>query len=172
MKTEITQAQLVDILVVCRDLPTSELDQIEAFSGEAFAPQEMAVNIMSGVGPRWSCTIKETGEPIVVAGFDRIGPNIWRSFMLATNKAWEQFGGEVTKHSRDAIDDLVRGQQHIRIETLCLEEREEARAWYPQIGLEYESTLNGYGTKGQSAVMYTKIQGANTILATIGKTVN
>ena len=92
--------------------------------------------------------------------------------MLATNKAWDQFGKEVTKYARDTLNDLVRGQQHIRIETLCLEEREKARAWYPQIGLQYESTLAGYGAKGQSAVIYTKIQGANTILSTAGKRLN
>ena len=172
MKTEITNTQLVDILIVCRDLPQDEIDQIEAFSGSRFDPQYMAVDIMSGAGPRWTCKIAETGEPIVVAGFDQIGANIWRSFMLATNQAWEKYGGEVTKHARDTVDQLVRGRQHIRLETICLEEREKARAWYPQIGLEYEATLAGYGTKGQSAVLYTKIQSANTILSIEGARIN
>jgi len=172
MKTEITNTQLVDILVVSRDLPQDEIDQIEAFSGNLFDPQYMAVEIMSGVGPRWTCKVKETGEPIVVAGFDQIGPNIWRSFMLATNQAWEKYGVEVTHYARDTVDELVRGQQHIRLETICLEEREKARAWYPQIGLKYEATLAGYGTKGQSAVLYTKIQGANTIVSTEGARMN
>ena len=67
MKTEITHTQLVDILIVCRDLPQDEIDQIEAFSGSRFDPQRMAVDIMSGVGPRWTCKIAETGEPRALA---------------------------------------------------------------------------------------------------------
>ena len=158
-KTAIRNTTLVDILVVTKGLPQDEIDQIEAFSGE-FDPQEQAINIMSTPGPKWTCVVKETNEPLVVAGFIQVGVNIWRSYMLANERAWAEHGVEVTLHCRKAIKDMVQGQQHIRLETICLATREKAQDWYPKIGLEFESTLLGYGVKGETAVMYTKTQGA------------
>ncbi len=160
IKTEIRDTTLVDILIVCRNLPQDEIDQIEAFSGDPFDAQNMAVQVMSMPGPKWTCIEKEKGEPIVVAGFFQIGPTIWRSFMLASDLAWDEYGMEVTLHSRAAVKKLIRGEQHIRLETMCLASRDKALEWYPKIGLEYESTLPGYGVNGESAVLYTAIQGA------------
>jgi len=159
-KTEIRDTSLVDILVVCNDLPQDEIEQIEAFSGGYFDSQDMAVQIMSMGGLKWTCFDKETKEPLVVAGFTQIGATVWRSFMLASNKAWAEYGVEVTLHCRRAVRDLVRGKQHIRLETMCLASRYKAREWYPRIGLEYESTLPAYGVAGETAVLYTKTQGS------------
>ncbi len=159
-KTEIRNTTLVDVLVVCNDLPQDEIEQIEAFSGGVFDPQDMAVQIMSMGGLKWTCYDKETKEPLVVAGFTQIGATLWRSFMLASQKAWAEHGVEVTIHCRRAVKDLVKGEQHIRLETMCLASRDKARAWYPRIGLEYESTLPAYGAFGETAVLYTKTQGA------------
>jgi len=158
-KTVMRDTTLVDVLVVGRGLPQDEIDQIEALSGR-FDLQDLAMTIMNATGPKWTCVVKETGEPIVVAGFIQVGVNIWRSYMLANERAWKEFGVEVTVHSRNAVKEMVRGQQHIRLETVCLASRKKAQEWYPKIGLTYESTLPGYGVKGETAVMYTKTQGA------------
>lgn len=159
-KTEIRNTTLVDTLIVCNDLPQDEIDQIEAFSGGIFDPQDMAVQIMSMGGLKWTCYDKETKEPLVVAGFTQLGATLWRSFMLASQKAWAEYGVEVTLHCRRAVKELVQNKQHIRLETMCLASRDKARAWYPKIGLEYESTLPAYGATGETAVLYTKTQGA------------
>jgi len=159
-KTEIRNTTLVDVLIVCNDLPQDEIDQIEAFSGGVFDPQDMAVQIMSMGGLKWTCYDKETKEPLVVAGFTQTGATLWRSFMLASQKAWAEYGVEVTLHCRRAVKELVQNKQHIRLETMCLASRDSARAWYPKIGLEYESTLPAYGVAGETAVLYTKTQGS------------
>jgi len=159
-KTDVRDTRLVDILVVTNDLPQDEIEQIEAFSGGVFDPQNMAVQIMSMGGVKWTCYEKETGEPLVVAGFVQIGATLFRSFMLASNKAWDEHGLEVTLHCRRAVKNLVQGKQNIRLETLCLASRDKARKWYPAIGLEYESTMPAYGAAGETAVLYTKTQGS------------
>jgi len=159
-KTDVRDTRLVDILVVTNDLPQDEIEQIEAFSGGVFDPQNMAVQIMSMGGVKWTCYEKETGEPLVVAGFVQIGATLFRSFMLASNKAWDEHGLEVTLHCRRAVKNLVQGKQNIRLETLCLASRDKARKWYPAIGLEYESTMPAYGATGETAVLYTKTQGS------------
>lgn len=159
-KTGMCETTLVDLLMVCDDLPVSEIQQIEAFSGSAFDSEATALQVMSMTGHRWTCYDLASSEPLVVAGFNRIGATIWRSFMLATNKAWDEHGVEITLHCRRAVKDLMRGQQHIRLETMCLQSRTKARNWYPSIGLEYESTLPAYGANGETAVLYVKTQGS------------
>ena len=158
--TEIRDTSLIDVLVVCNDLPDDEIEQIQAFSGIAFDAQDTAVQIMTLAGFKWTCCVKEAGNPLVVAGFIPIGGNVWRSFMLASSAGWAEHGVEITLHCRRAVKNLVQGEQYIRLETLCLASRNKARMWYPKIGLEYESTLKGYGVNGENAVLYTKVQGA------------
>ena len=158
--TDVRETSLIDVLVVCNDLPADEIEQVQVFSGAVFDPQDMAVQIMTQPGLKWTCYEKESGEPLVVAGFIPIGVSIWRSFMLASKAGWANHGVEITLHCRRTVKDLVRGEQHVRLETLCLASRDKAREWYPKIGLEYESTLKGYGVNGESAVLYTKVQGA------------
>lgn len=159
-KTGIRETTLVDVLIVCKDLPQDEIEQIEAFSGGKFDPEITALQVMSMTGLRWTCYELKSNEPLVVAGFNRVGTKIWRSFMLASNQAWVEHGTEVTMHCRRAVIDLVRGQQHIRLETMCLASRDKARNWYPSIGLEYESHLPAYGAAGETAVLYVKTQGS------------
>lgn len=159
-KTAIRPTMLIDVITVCNDLPEDEIEQIEAFSEYAFDPQDMAVLVMSMPCTKWTGYDVETGVPIVVAGFAQIGPSLYRSFMLASNLAWAEYGVQVTIACRRAVKELIKGKQHIRLETMCLASRDKARAWYLRIGLEYESTLPAYGAAGETAVLYTKTQGA------------
>ena len=156
-KTEITDVTLVDLLMVCQALPEDEIRQIEAFTGNPYDPEQLAVSTYSNDGIKWTCRIKETGEPIVVAGFFQVGVSTWRSFMLATDRAWAEFGREVTDHCKEVVDSVAGSEEFIRIETISLEGREKAQTWYPLIGLEYESTLRSYGANGENALMYVRV---------------
>jgi len=158
--TAMRDTTLVDVIMVASDLPADEIEQIEAFSGHAFDAQDIAVQIITAPGLRWTCYDKDTKEPLVVAGFIPIGVTIWRSFMLVTNKAWAEHGLEVTLHTRRAVKDFMQGRQHARLETLCLASRVKAHDWYKTVGLQYESTLHAYGVNGETAVLYVKTQGS------------
>lgn len=160
MKIIVTDVTLTDLLVVCTSLPEDEIEQIEAFTGEVFDPEQVATQIYMTNGLKWTGRVEKTNEPIVVAGYFKVGASIWRSFMLANERAWE-FGGEVTYHVKGAIEKIAQGNQHIRLETVCLETRKLARRWYGSIGLSYESTMQGYGVGGEDAVMYVKVHKAD-----------
>jgi hypothetical protein len=168
MKTIVTETNLIDLLVVCKSLPEDEIEQIEAFTGEEFDVESIAVSTYNMPGPRWTCRIAETGEPLAIAGYIQVGASIWRSYMLANERAWKEFGGEVTHHVKEVIENLARGQEHIRLETIALESRERARRWYDRVGLEYESTLRSYGAGGEDAVMYVKVHKPAEIIAPSG----
>ena len=165
-KTEITDVTLVDLLVVCQGLPEDEIEQIEAFTGNAYDPEHVAVQTYSSNGIKWTCRIKETGEPIVVAGFFQVGVSTWRSFMLANERAWLEFGAEVTQHCKEVVDKVAGSEEFIRIETICLESRARATAWYPSIGLKFESVLRSYGVNGEDAVMYVRVNEPSQIEST------
>ena len=157
MKTIVTDTSLVDLLVVCRGLPQDEIEQIEAFTGQPFDVEEIAVQTYTMPGPKWTCRVRETSEPLVVGGFIQVGASIWRSFFLANERAWKEYGGEVTRHTKEAVEGIARGQEHIRLETIALASRKIARRWYERIGLEYEGTMRSYGVGGEDAVMYIKV---------------
>lgn len=156
MKTILTEVTLVDLLTVCMDLPEDEIEQIEAFTGHSFDPEEVAADIYVSGGMKWTCRVEETSEPLVVAGYSRVGAGVWRSFMLANEHAWAEFGGEVTHHVIDVMERVTQGKEHIRLETICLATRKLAQRWYKRIGLERESEMRSYGVKGEDAVMYVK----------------
>ncbi len=156
-KTEITDVSLVDLLMVCQQIPQDEIEQIEAFTGNKYDPEQLAVTTYSSDGIKWTCRLIETGEPIVVAGFFQVGVSTWRSFMLATERAWAEFGAEVTQHCKEVVDKVAESEEFIRIETICLETRARATAWYPSIGLKFESVLRSYGVNGEDAVMYVRV---------------
>ena len=156
MKTILTEVTLIDLLTVCMGLPEDEIEQIEAFTGDKFDPEKVAVDIYVSGGMKWTCRVEKTSEPLVVAGYSKVGASIWRSFMLASEHAWAEFGGEVTHHVIDVMEQVAQGQQHTRLETICLSTRKLAQRWYKRIGLTFESELKSYGVNGEDAVMYVK----------------
>ena len=159
MRTELVNGSLVDVLVVCRGLPQDEVDQLEAFAG-GFDIQKIAMGAIQESVVTWTVRYKDTREPLVVAGLIQVGTNIWRTWFLATQRAWDDVGREVTLHTMRQLKKILDRQEHIRIETVCLASREKARAWYERVGLDYESTMACYGVNGESAVMYVKTKGA------------
>lgn len=155
--TMINETSLVDLLLVAKSMPQEERDQIGAFTGNPFNVEELAVQIYNSGGMQWTGRIIETREPIFVAGFFQVGTGIHRSFMLCGDKTFSDlYAGETTRHVAGVMDALAKNNPYIRIETICLEERELVRSWYPKIGLTFESVMPGYGAKGENAVMYTK----------------
>ena len=159
--TQITDTTLVDLLIVARSLPQEEIDQLEAFTGNEFNVEDLAVQIHTSGGMKWTGRVIETREPIFVAGFFQVGTGIWRSFMLPGDRTFSaEYAGEVTRHVAGVMEEMAVSNPYIRIETICLEERERVRAWYPKIGLAYESTMPNYGAQGENAVMYTKFGSA------------
>ena len=156
-QTIVTDTTLVDLLVVCKGLSEEEIEQLEAFTGNAYDPEQVAVQTFSSGGVKWTCRVEETSEPIVVAGYFQVGVSTWRSFMLATDRAWAEFGAEVTDHVIEVVDKIAGSGEFIRLETICLQSRAKAQKWYRTIGLEYESTMRSYGVNGENAVMYVKV---------------
>lgn len=160
MKTELTNGTLVDLLVVVQALPQEEIDQINAFSENEFDYESFVGQLFGAPGPKYTIRVKETGEPLAVSGLVQVGVRTWRTWFLANQRAWDEFGKEVTVHTNYAREQLLEPNENMRIETVCLATRKKAQRWYEAVGMKYESTMHGYGKNGESAVMYVSTKGA------------
>jgi len=101
---------------------------------------------------------KDPGRALVVAGFIPQRPGVLRTWMLATDEAWRNYGSELTTYTEVGIG--VQLQKAHRIETICLDSHEQAKAWYPALGLKQEATLAKYCSDGSDAALFVRLRGA------------
>lgn len=152
-RCELYEPSLLDVIYIARDLPDDEVEQTEKFSQTVFDPESVALWFW-GTQFKIGCRTKD-GIPIAVCGFTPTGPNVWRTFFLASNLAWKEHGKELTEYVITGMYEIVAREGIRRLETLCLKSRKRAQAWYKRLGLEYESTLKNFC--GEDAVMFTMI---------------
>ncbi len=147
-----------NLLTVCRALPQEEFDLWRIMTGVEHTPESLAIGLSSSTG--W--IIHNGDQPLAAAGYTRQRPGVWRTWMAATDLAWEPYGRETTRIVRDNIAKVLSEGIAHRVETVTLADRKRARDWYPKIGLQHESTLRGYGINGEDAVIYVALRDAET----------
>lgn len=153
---------LLDVLGVCLNLPQDERDVYRTLSGQDYDPDAVAADLWQTAGPNW-CMADERGVPVVVCGYARMQPGVYRSWYLATEAAWKQHGTEVTRLTRDIVSGMLKQGGAHRLETLTLASKSLARRWYDRLGLQFESTLKGFGVGGEAAVMYVALRDTESV---------
>lgn len=151
MTISVQPINLAAILLVCRDLPEWEQQDLVAYSGRPYSADDAARQAANFPGPAW-CFDAE-GQPIVVGGFIPMRPGVYRAWFYATSVAWERHGRGVSRIVRKLIASMLVEQAH-RIEVVTLADRSRARRWYETIGLRFESLMVKYGVYGEDAVTY------------------
>lgn len=144
---------LLDLLGVCLALPQDEREVYRTLTGQDYDPDAVAADLWHTAGPNW-CMADEQGRPVVVCGYARMQPGVFRSWYLATADAWEKHGAEVTRITQDIVSGMLKQGGAHRLETITLASKSLARRWYARLGLQFESTLKGFGVGGETAVMY------------------
>lgn len=151
-ESELFEPKMGDVIHVARHLPDDELEQIRQFCGYEPLPEQLGQWFMRTdfkVGFR-------ADRPLAVCGFTPIIPGVYRTFFMATERAWSEYGRELTEVTRSGMIDTINACKIRRLETLCLASRKRAQAWYRVLGLRYESTLKNYASDGSDAVMYVR----------------
>lgn len=152
----LVDATLLDCIKVCYDLPESEQQQITALGGGAFDPEREAVKLFNAPELFKFCAIVDAGQDdtaLAVGGYVPLRQGVYRSYMLATNKAWAEYGRQVTVTVRRIMREMLKEHAH-RLETVALANRYDACKWYSSLGMRCEGTLAGYGVGGEDAVVY------------------
>lgn len=150
-------AGLGDIFRVLVALQHDQVEQYEAFAGEKFHAETIASIYHLRPGPKW--TLVEGETPIGVAGFDLIRPGVWQDWMFTTERAWDPYWRCITKHTRRAMDAMLKTDAH-RLQCVSLASRIHAHKWYRVLGLQLEGTLRGYGANGEDALMFARTRGS------------
>lgn len=153
----LTQPVLSDFVWICHNLPEDEQRQFMALSGATvFDPDQAALNCAGNPGVKWVLVETESGKPLAVGGYTPLRSGVWQSFMLVPEASWESHGREITRQVLKVIKEMKK-QGH-RLQTLVLQDRAKARAWYARIGLQNEGTLRHYGANGENVEMYSIVQ--------------
>lgn len=157
MTVHLRELNIDNLLTICRDLPTDELEAFGKLNSAAFDPTAFAVWALGA--PGFNYILHNGDEPLAAAGFLPQRTGVYRTWMLARGLAWSPYGREVTELVRNSVRDiLAEGVAH-RVETVTLADRERARDWYSKIGLQFETTLRKYGSRGDDAVLYVALSG-------------
>jgi RimJ/RimL family protein N-acetyltransferase len=157
MSVILAPCRLDYVLDVARLQTTEERAVLQALSGVEYDAEQLAVQYFTQPGIHFS-GFSEDGELLAVAGFTRIRDGVFRTWFLATERAWDPHGRGLTKLVKQTIARMLGENLARRIETVTLASENKARRWYEQIGLSYESTLRGYANDGADAVMYVALQ--------------
>lgn len=160
MTVHLRSLTLENLLVITRDIEVDEMHLWERMDGLAFGPQAIAMRLYNYQPEGW--IIHNGDEPLAAAGFIQLRPGVYRTWMLAREKAWRDYAQGVTALVRDAIATVLAEKLAHRVETITLADRKRAIAWYPQIGLTYEATQRKYGINGEDAVTYVALSAAET----------
>lgn len=140
------------VFAIADKLPQDERDLFKITTGFEFDSKDFLVALAEMPGDHK--LIWAGDKPIAVGGFIPQRPGVVRTWFMATEESWKDYGRELT----DLCCELMEDQLAHRIETVTLADRAEVRAWYERIGLTYESTLRGYGCNGEDAVMYVAVR--------------
>lgn len=153
---DLTIDTLPDLVRVCRELPEDEQDLWYRMSGVKYVADNIAMTMFRCPGFHW---IAHDGErPVAAGGFVKQREGVFRTWLCATELAWDPHGRDLTRILRKGIKEIItRGIAH-RVETVTLLEKKRAWDWYPAIGLQHEATLHGYGINGEDAVVYVALR--------------
>lgn len=160
MTVHLRDLNIDNLLAVARDLPADEIDLFNRLNPTAFDPTALAIWAMNS--PGYNYIVHNGDEPLAAAGFVPQRKGVYRTWMAARELAWTHYADEVTRLVHDAIRDIIRVGVAHRVETITLADRNRARDWYPEIGLQFETTLRKYGCNGEDAVLYVAMRDAET----------
>ncbi len=155
---------LGDFLQICIRMPADERAQVEAFVGQKYDIDAVAVGNYMVQGPKW--VIKDGDIPLVVGGFKQQRPGVWRDYMLTTPEAWEkQYWFAITRTCRRAMDGMFASKQAHRLECIApaarMKQHPKLWAWYELMGYREEGLRQGYCADGGAAVAFARVQHGN-----------
>lgn len=156
-----TDPLMLDFVKICCLMPEDERKQVEAFVGQPYDIDSVAVGNYLVQGPKW--VIKDGTKPLVVGGFKQQRPGVWRDYMLTTPEAWEKkYWFAVTRTCRRAMDSMFTSGQAHRLECIAPKARLDARpilySWYELMGYHAEGVRYGYCANGTDAMAFARVQ--------------
>lgn len=160
MKTFVRSASMLDCLGVVAGLDTprgeTELAQARNIAGPQSNEALAIMHYQSSIASVAFCSMEAPGRALAVAGFMQTRPGVLRTWMFATDLAWDEYGADLTAETAKGIDAAMDSAH--RIEAICSDSRPQVHRWYARIGLEKETTLRRYMADGSDAALFVRIR--------------
>jgi hypothetical protein len=156
-------ANLLDFLGVLADMDLTmrgqdELAQARRLIDESLTLDQIAALLFRQSVSTYAFTAAQApGRALAVGGFIPERSGVLRTWMLATDEAWENYGMTLTTECAGILKEAIK-KAH-RIEVVCLNSRERTHRWYNRIGLQKEATLARYCTDGSDAALFVLTRG-------------
>jgi len=157
VETLLREATLLDVLGVISQMNLTprgqnELKQMRLLSDEYTSDQLASQNWSQSRFVYAMTTVQQPGRALCVAGFIPQRSGVLRTWMMATDEAWDYYGGDVTAYTAQGLKNALETAH--RIEAICLNSHSQAHRWYARIGLQKETTLTRYCTDGSDAALF------------------
>lgn len=157
--TRLTAPSVFDVGWLCERMRPDEIEQWCALTGHATYDAELAArSVLATMGEFAFCIVAEDNMPVVVGGFVEDRPGVFQTWMVGTAEGWERHWRAITRHSRRAIDALLKCGRAHRVQTHALASRTAAHGWYERLGMTREGTLRRYFADGQDAIVFSKLR--------------
>ncbi len=118
--------------------------------------EEIGIEAARFPGIAWTCYLKD--EPVAIGGIAYHYPKIGTAWLFGTNKLCNRAWGEITKHSRKLMQNILEVCDIHRVEALSIDFHKESHSWLEKIGMKKESTLLKKGQNGENFYMFTNIK--------------
>lgn len=148
--------KLLDYIDVASRITDSERDQWEAFTGQAYDVDSVAIAAFTWAGPKWSLHLGD--RPLAVGGFLPVSRGVWQEWMISTDECWSDANWkQATRHCRAAFDAMLKTEAH-RLQCVSLASRIQVHKWYRLLGLQFEHRIHAYGADGEDALVFYRLR--------------
>ena len=156
--TTLSAPNMMDLLKVCSRPRQDEVEQYQELTGKDWEVDAVANELYMRQGVKW-VILDDDQQPLVVFGADLILPGVWQTWMVGSQKAWDENWKAITRHTRKAMDFMFDQAGARRIQTMALASRSEACKWYEKgLRMTQESIAKGFGVTGQDFACFVKLK--------------
>lgn len=154
-----TDPWLMDLIQIAAHITPDEREQIEAYNGETFDVERVALAHYMLKGPKW--VIKSDGVPVGAGGYEPLTKGVYRDWALFAEQVWtdRRLWVPVTRICKRAADAMIESGAH-RLECLSLASRIKAHEWCAILGLEKEGVQVGAAANGADLVVLSRVNKA------------
>ena len=148
---------LLDMIRICRQARSEEIEQYEAVSGSEWDYEYVATMLFAKRGMKFAFC--DDNLAFSVAGWEPVIEGVWESWMIGTTEDWKKYWRSITKLSRKTVELMFSDPKTRRLQITALASRTKACEWFLRgLRFEFESTIKNFGVNGEDLSVYVKFR--------------
>ncbi len=158
MIVEMTAQEALYVSLNLRDVDYRELTANRWIEGKSKREicEEIGIEAYRHPGIAWTCYHKDV--PVAIGGIAYHHPKNGTAWLFGTDKLCNRAWGEITRHSRTLMKNILEVCNIHRVEALSVDFHKESHFWLEKIGMKKECTLHKRGQNGEDFHMFTVVK--------------